>query len=709
MDTERVRAQLKRVLESSAFADVERGKRFLRFVVEASLEGRSGVIKESVIGVEALGRSASFDPKTDPIVRVEARRLRDRLSSYYAGEGRSDAVLISLPKGGYVPEFSERNIADESGLEWKGFVLTLVGWTLFGLAATALVIAYLRKPAENAGTLRLSILPPEGTSFESFAVSPDGRKLAFTAVWKGRLMLWVRALDSVDAKVLVGTEFGAFPFWSPDSQSIGFFAPSKLKIIEVTGGPPRDIADVTVGHGGAWSANGIIIFCPSPLGVVYEVPVSGGWAKPVTSLDARRGEVSHRFPVFLPDGRHFLYLAASSRPGESSIRLGSLDSPNSKVLLSADTSAAYAPVLPGHPSSLLFVSDGALIAQKFDPQGAVLSGERAVVVPQIRYERWQPAGFSVSGNGVLLYRGGTSESHQFAWFDRQGRVVQKIGPHNNFMGFNLSPDDVHVAIVRTDDSATVMPTIWIMDLSREGAVSRFSETGIGEADFSPVWSPDGRELLFSRGTDRRMRLLVQASNGGPVKAAVETDGPKFPTDWSSDGRFVTYGSQWPDYRNMHTWTFQLSGSPQTENPRAFLEHSYDDVNAAFSPADKGNGPRWIAYTSDETGRDEVYVRDFPSGVHKWRISAEGGWLPHWRRDGRELFYLALDGTLMAVGVRPGAKFEVQSPRPLFETDLRLSPLNVMNQYAVTLDAQRFLLNQRVPETLPGPITAVVPW
>jgi hypothetical protein len=292
---------------------------------------------------------------------------------------------------------------------------------------------------------------------------------------------------------------------------------------------------------------------------------------------------------------------------------------------------------------------------------------------------------------------------------RQGRVLQEIGPRNNFMGFNLSPDDVHVAVVRGDDPATVMPTIWTMDLSREGAVSRFSETGADEADFSPVWSPDGRELLFSRGTDRRMRLLIEASSGGLAKAAIDTDGPKFPTDWSSDGRFVTYGSQWPDYRNMHTWTLQVSGSDEAEAPRAFLRHSYDDLDAYFSPADKGNGPHWIAYTSDETGRDEVYVRDFPAGVRKWRLSAEGGWLPHWRRDGRELFCLALDGTLMAVGVRPGAKLEPQNPRPLFQTDLRLSPLNVMNQYAVTLDGQRFLLNQRVPETLPGPITAVVPW
>ena len=456
MEAERVRGQLDRILAIAAFADAERGSRFLRFIVNRALDGRAGEIKESVIGVEALGRNPSFDPKSDSIVRVEAGRVRDRLSSYYAGEGRSDAVLISLPKGGYVPEFSEHQIPNESRVKHRRFALPLAGGMLSGLAVAVLVFVFLRKPAERAGTLRLSILPPDGTSYESFAVSPDGRKLAFTASQNGRLMLWVRALDSLDARALAGAELAGYPFWSPDSRSIGFSTPSKLKMIEIAGGPPRDIAETAVmGSGGAWNADGIILFCPRPLGAVYQVPVSGGPSKAVTSLDAARGEVAHAFPVFLPDGRHFLYFAASSRPGESSIRVGSLDSPTSRVLLSADTSAAFAPVPRGHPASLLFVSDGALIAQPFDPRSAVLSGERAVVVPQIRYQRWQQASFSVSGNGVLLYQGGSAENHQFAWFDRQGRFLEAIGPRNSYEAFNLSPDDIHVAILSNDDPATI--------------------------------------------------------------------------------------------------------------------------------------------------------------------------------------------------------------------------------------------------------------
>ncbi len=340
----------------------------------------------------------------------------------------------------------------------------------------------------------------------------------------------------------------------------------------------------------------------------------------------------------------------------------------------------------------------------------MFSGQRAVVVPEIRYRPWQQALFSVSGNGVLLYQGGSGENHQLAWFDRQGRLLEPIGPRNSYEAFSLSPDDVHVAILRNDDPTTIMRTIWIMDLSRAGVVSRLSDTGTGEGDISPVWSPDGREILFSRGDDRRMRLFVQAMNGRSAKPLLETDGPKFPTDWSPDGRFITFSSQWPDYQNMHTWTMMLNSPGLAGKPRAFLQHSYNELTATFSPAGRGKEPRWIAYTSDETGRNEVYVRDFPAGNQKWQVSTEGGGLPHWRGDGRELFYVAPDGTLMSVAVNPGASFASGTPRALFTTGLEITPVKIyMNQYAVSRDGQRFLLNRRVPETPSAAITAVVPW
>ncbi|HEY6991435.1 MAG TPA: hypothetical protein VH369_23770 [Bryobacteraceae bacterium] len=708
MEPGAVRSQLDRILASRVFLDAERASRFLSFVTERALQGRASEIKESVIAIEAFGRNSSFDPKYDPVVRVEARRLRDRLSAYYATEGVADGILIHLPKGGYVPEFAERPQAEQQfRIKWVS-IARLAGWVLFAVSTAALALFYSRKP-DRTGTLRLSILPPQGAAFESFAISPDGRKLAFTADFNGKLMLWVRQLDSLDAKPLPGTEDASYPFWSPDSRSIGFYTIFKLKTIDISGGPARSIANTVVGRGGAWSPTGQIVFCPRPIGILYQVPAAGGMPKPATALDATRAEISHGMPQFLPDGRHFLFVAGSSRAGESSVRLGSLDSPASKVLLDTDTtSVAYAPVLAGHPSSFLFVHNSALMAQPFDLRRLEVKGEPTILVPEVRRRRWRQISFSVSSNGVLVYLAGSVYNQQLAWFDRNGKLLESVGPRNDYVALSLSPDEKHVAVWNDDDPATALPTIWLTDLSRDGSVSRFTDPAAGEPEFLPTWSPSGVELLFSRGDERRMRLLVQPLSSGPAKTVLDTDGPKFPTDWSSDGRFIAFGSQWPDYRYMHTWTMPLSSSGEAEQPAPFLRHAYAEGNASFSPTDRGQAPQWVAYTSNETGSYEVYVRNFPTGSQKWRVSTHGGCQPHWRRDGRELFYLTLDGTLMAVPIKAAAGFEAGPPQSLFETGLQIATI-VMNQYAVSRDGRRFLFNRRLPEAAPGAITTLVPW
>jgi Tol biopolymer transport system component len=706
MDAELVRAQLDRILASAAFADAERASNFLRFVVLRALAGRKGEIKESVIAVEALGRSPSFDSKSDAIVRVEARRLRDRLDFYYRREGAEDPIVILLPKGGYIPEFSERQPMALPPPARKNSLLSHTGWALFGLAAVALAWLFFHKALPSAGSFRLSILPPDGTAFESFAISPDGRTLAFTAQSKGNIVLWVRPLDSLEAKPLPGTEHASQPFWSPDSRTIGFFTPAKLKTIGVTGGPTQDITDVVVGRGASWSRDGVIVFNPRPLGRLYQVSANGGASYPVTTLDASRAEISHALPQFLPDGRHFLYLAASARPGVSAIRVGSLDGKTSKVLLGADAGAAYVATSGSRPASLLFISGGALMAQPFGLAKLVLTGERAVVAPEVRYHRWREPGFSVSSNGILLYQPGTGENRRFTWLDRRGTILNAVGPRNDFSGFNLSPDERHLALWTNNDPVTFSTTAWLMDLSRDGRMTRFSEPNNGP-EFLPVWSPDGRELLFSRGDERHMRLLRQSLNGGPVQTVLDTDGPKFPSDWSSDGRFVAFSSQWPDYQDIHVWTMAVDGGAPA---RPFAQHPYADMAGYFSPSEKGKGPRWMAYTSAETGRYEIYLRDFPSGAPGWPVSTNGGWAPRWSRNGRELFYIALDGMLMSVPVHSGANLELGAPQSLFQTGLRQTPMQtIMSQYAVSHDGQRFLLNAPVPEDLPATITAVVGW
>jgi eukaryotic-like serine/threonine-protein kinase len=714
MEAGRVRAQLDRILTSAAFAKAERAGRFLRFVVESTLDGRAGEIKESVIGVEVLGRSSSFDPKTDPIVRVEAGRLRARLSSYYQSEGNGDRDLIALPKGGYVPEFSERQ--SPAPAQKAHPALLLVAGAMLGLAAAALALLYFRRTTDPGDVQRLSILPPRGAVIESSVISPDGRRIAFTAVSNGKKILWVRALDSLDPKALAGTDDAAYPFWSPDGHSLGFMQPGKLKTVDISGGAAQAVCESGVAFGGTWSSGGVIVF-PPRIGALYQVPASGGKPHPVTSLDPERGEYAHEFPQFLPDNRHFLYYAVSSRAGESSIRVGSLDSTNSKFLLNAHASAVYAPLPRGRQGFLLFVYRDSLMAQRFDPQRLELSGGRTVVVPEFQHVSPGRADVSASATGVLSYQAASHKNHQFAWFDRAGKPLETVGPLNDYEGWSLSPDEKRVAIQESDPSAPGGSVIWIMDLAH-GVPSRLTDVSIGfTALFFPIWSPDGSEVLFSKGTDRAMSLQRQALNRRTSVTALDTPGPKFATDWSSDGRFVTYFTPWPDFKKMSIWIMPVHGSSPQHAPRPYWSGSGSEDSAYFSPASAGESPRWIAYTSSETGSEEVHVRNFPAGDRTWLVSNHGGRLPHWRRDGRELFYLARDGTLMAVDVKvdvvkDGAASAFGPPRELFPTGVQPyigPPALPANSYAVSHDGRRFLINSVVKEAPLTPITIVTGW
>jgi Tol biopolymer transport system component len=716
MDAERVRAQLDRILASAAFAEADRAGRFLRFVVESTLDGRVREVKESVIGIEVLGRDSSFDPRTDPIVRVEAGRLRARLGSYYQTEGNGDPVLIVLPKGGYVPEFSERQSPEPPQKTTHHPAVLLVAGALLGFAAAALALFYFRPTPDPGGLQRLSILPPRGAAIESSVISPDGRRIAFTAVSDGKKTLWVRDLDSLEPKALPGTDDASYPFWSPDSHSLGFFQPGKLKTIDISGGAAQPMCDTGIAFGGAWSSGGAIVL-PLRLGPLYQVPASGGTPQPVTSLDPERAEYAHELPQFLPDNRHFLYYAVSSRQGESSIRVGSLDSTSSKFLLNADASAVYAPLPGGRQGFLLFVYRDALMAQRFDPQRLELSGGRAMVAPEFQNVVLGQAGVSASATGVLAYQNATHKNQQLAWFDRAGKPLKKVGPINDYTSWSLSPNEESVAIQENDPSRPGGSVIWIMDLAR-GVPSRLTDVLIGfTAVFFPIWSPDGSDILFSAGTDRAMSLQRQALNGRSSVKVLDTPGPKFASDWSSDGRFVAYYTPWPDFKKRGIRIMPMGGSNPQHDPPPFSPASYSEHSPYFAPASAKEGPRWIAYVSNETGREEVHVRNFPAGDRTRRVSERGGQLPHWGRDGRELFYLTPDGTLMVVKVKTnvlkdGAAFEFGPPQELFRTGVRSPagpPEPPHNVYAVSRDGRRFLINGVVKEAPETPITIVTGW
>jgi Tol biopolymer transport system component len=716
MEAEEIRAQLERVLSSAIFADAGRAQKFLRFVVEVALAGRHDEIKESVIGVEVLGRTASFDPRNDPIVRVEAGRLRSRLLSYYQSEGAADTVLIDLPKGGYVPQFQKRpalpaptSIPPPGEAAVRPVKTPIAStWGLLAVACALCVLLLLgatwvylnRTPAREP--MRLSVLPPEGAVLSASAISPDGRYLAFSATTGKTSRVWIRALDSVEAKVLPGTEEAAYPFWSPDSKWIAFFSAGKLKKIPVSGGPAQAVCNTQAGFGGTWGSQNVIAFAQRPAGTIFQVPADGGTPRPVTTLDAARGELAHEFPSFLPDGRHFLYSVTSRGPGESTLRAGSLDGRESKFLLNADLGAAYAPAWAGHPGALLFAYRGALRSQAFDAEHLELRGSAVQLAGEVRYVAAR-ADLSAAANGVFAYWGNSEVDRQLTWFDRNGKALAAVGPPNSYFSVRLSPDEKRLAIEAVD-AAAGRSEIWIMDLNR-GSLSRIGAQAV-EA-FAPIWSPDGSEVAFSAETSSGMNLMRQRLDQLSAAPLLEMPGVKIPTDWSADGKFVAYSSPWPEYLTLNAWVMPVRNSGN-DKPRRYTNGGHNDGDAAFSPGLSADSSRWIAYTSDETGQDEVYVKTFPAGDRQWQVSPAGGWMPQWRHDGRELFYLTPDSKLMAVDISAGPNFASGTPHALFETTIVRTSYPVLPgiEYAVSRDGQRFLVNSALRKNLFQTITVV---
>ena len=705
--SEQIRAQLGRILASAAFDQADRARAFLSFVVAASLDGTVGEIKESVIAVEALARPTSFDPKSDPIVCVEAGRLRTRLKTYYDSEGLQDPILITLPKGGYVPEFAKRTPTVWLATARQPVLLVAVG-VLGGLSLAAVGLLLFPKAPRVGDVLRLSLNPPPGSTIQTSRISPDGKMIAFTALQQNETMLWVRALDSPEARVIPGTERATQAFWSPDSRSLAFFGTNTLRRVELPGGPAQEICAVSIPMGGgSWSRNGVIVFSPRPEGVLYRVPAAGGTPQPVTVLDQSRGELAHRSPEFLPDGRHFLYVASSGKPGGTAVRVGSVDSLDSKILLEAAGNAVYALPEPGKPGSLLFYFQGTLMAQPFDPERLLLSGGRTAVATEISYRQGR-ADFSVSANGVLAYQPTNGKELQLGWFDRDGRPIRSIGAHNDYVALRLSPDEERLAFIEEENFSS-NGSVWVMELAR-GVVSR--ATNLPHTSLMPVWSPDGNEILFSSGNEQSMRLLRQSLNSSKPVTVLDTPGPKFPTDWSADGRFITYFTSWPEFARLKTVVLDLRNAEQKNFQVLFMQGQYSETEAMFSPGFTSTGPRWIAYTSKETGRPEVYVRSFPKGDQKRQISTGGAWQPLWRRDGRELFFLSQDGLLMAADIGEGANFQAGAPHPLFRTTIPPypgSPQIPANAYAVSKDGQRFLVNQTADGASRGSISIVTHW
>jgi len=630
-----------------------------------------------------------------PLERIVRRCLEKRPGQRFQSAGDLGFALeaLSTPSGSRLETAATLPAVTENAGASRLFSNARLAWVVAGvllvglLASLPFTIAHFRQAPAEVRTTRFSVLPPEKSTLGAVTISPDGRRLAFIARdAAGKDLLWVRPLDALTAQPLAGTDHAMLPFWSPDSRFLGFFAGGKLKKVEVTGGPPSTLCNAPRGGGGAWNRDEVMIFAPNNAGGLFRVSASGGEAQPVTTLDSSRQEIFHRFPQFLPDGRHFLYFARSAQLENSAIYVGALDQPRAKRIIRAETNVAYAP-----PGYLLFPREGTLVAQAFDAASLALAGAPFRVAEQVERGRNNEADFSVSETGVLAYQSGGTAKTQLVWFDRNGKQLGAPGPPGDYLWPALSPDEKRVAIGR-NDAQTGTSDIWLLDLAR-GIPSRFTFDPAN--DIYPVWSPDGSRIVSASNRDGAWNLYQKLSSGaGSEEAILKSSDSKIPNDWSLDGRFILYEQLSPNTQ-WDLWVLPLFGERQ---PFPFLQTKFSEQSGVFAP-----DARWIAYQSDESGSYQVYVQSFPPSGDKWQISSEGGSRPRFRRDGKELFYLAANGKLMAVEVKTNASsFEFGVPKPLFEA-------HTTGYYAVTGDGQRFLLNPPIAESTGAPITVVLNW
>jgi dipeptidyl aminopeptidase/acylaminoacyl peptidase len=564
------------------------------------------------------------------------------------------------------------------------------------IAAIALAAVLLRAPGNQTtgGVDALSILPPGQTTLDrgtAPAISPDGRMIAFVATDNaGRSGLYVRNRESLTARLLPDTDGATMPFWSPDSRQLGFFGQGRLKTIGLAGGAPHALAPAGVPRGGTWSRDNVILFVNLPSRPINQVPAAGGEVQPVPMPKDLAGY--RLFPRFLPDGHHYLFLGSQAGLDRSRYWIGvaSIDSTETTTLVTASAGADYA------AGYLLFRRDAALMAQPFDPRTLRLSGTPTAIAEDVGFNaQTYQAQFSVSDNAVLAYERSTPGA-QFVWFDREGKRLGTVGPPADHNTICLMADDTRIVFDQAEPVSGNID-IWAADVSGDDP-SRL--TFNSAVDFYPVCSPSGPDAFFASlrdGPPNLYRLLMTAP--GSEKQILNTPVPKIPTDWSRDGRFLVF-TELNRETNADVEVLPLAGGPVQK----IVATPADESGARLSP-----DGRFIAYTSNESGSFEIYVQPFPTTGTKWQVSKGGGQQAQWRRDGRELFYIAPDKKLIAVAVKTGATFAPGEARALIDTRITAweGPNNEGVQYAVTADGQRFLVNTAIDAV--QPITLVLNW
>lgn len=610
-------------------------------------------------------------------------------------------------------------------------------WLVAAVATLALIvvaaIAFRRDATAVQEPVQFTIAAPDGASFggpegggtgtaTQLTVSPDGRNVVFVAGARSGYQIWLRPLAAQSATPIAGTEGGTFPFWSPDSRSIGFFAGGKLKKVQISGGPAIALCDAPMGRGGSWNRDNVILFAPtagiSGVGLM-RVSSAGGAPTVVTMLDSTTGSNSHRWPHFLPDGRRFIYTATKGTccpaTEPSAIRLGSLDSADPEItLFETESSVSYS---SGH---LFFARDETLMAQPFDPAAGALKGEAFPLAERVGPEGSRYVSVSVSQTGTLVYAQSSQTARQLVWFDRSGRTIDTLldlvtggSPRNRTQSGNpaLAPDEKRVALSLFSGTPENQD-IWIVDTARK---VRDRVTVDPDLDRAPVWSPDGSRIVF--GARRAGKFFLRQKDLERTAAdepLLESSDQIQPTDWSKDGRFILYTVYGTFPLRSDLWVLPLFGD---RKPFPVAQTASFESAGTFSP-----DGRWLAFTSNESGETEVYVQPFPAGGKPYRVSRAGGGQPVWRADREELFFVAADGSMMAapiiiqsdrMTVAPiivrSDRFETGGPQALFAAISEASLTLTMHQYAVTKDGTRFLVNTRPHQSNDAPLTVVVNW
>jgi Tol biopolymer transport system component len=533
---------------------------------------------------------------------------------------------------------------------------------------------------------------------QSFAASPDGRYLAIALNAGGKRQLWLRALDTLQLQPMPGTDGAVYPFWSPDSRYIAFFTLGKLKKIAATGGPAQSLCDSGVPRGGSWGRQDVIVFSSGSPGI-KQIPAAGGTPVNVTNT------TGDEYPVFLPDGRHFLYINWIVSADKRGIYLGSLDGNTSRRVLTETSTIVFAPSRAGQAGHIVFVRENTLMVQPFDTAKARTSGEVFPIAENVSLmgvANFQPV--TVTENGLLIYATGALTSNQLVWYDREGKTLETVGAPGPVSDPSISPDGRSIAFTRQTGTTS---DIWTRDLAR-GTDLRLTSDASG--NMVPVWSPGGDRIVFrsNRGGHPGDIYQRKASGSGQDELLLSTPNYKTPMQWSRDGRFIAYSENDPASK-WDLWLLsQGPNAASDRKPVPFLHTEFSENQGQISP-----DGRWMAYTSDESGTLEVYVRPFPAGEGKWKISVSGGEQPRWRGDGKEIFFVSVDGKLMAASVKevgaPQPSIEPGTPVPLFDTHIVGTPIYMASQYDVTADGKRFLVNTNRSSGSAPALTVVVNW